>query len=203
MLTDIFGLTSSTCGPFCDCDPHLFDEQPIHGCTWPGTWDPIRAAAHFLIGGGRPKIFCPESPFSRRLANYGVFVNQTLRQTFETLEEKAASRASVVKPNSCKAVQIVGWGAPYQFGLDWRLKNTIGSGGGGPDYWSQFIFNARCCLKKPCCDTGHVDVNIRCKVKFRLADLYSIIDFDWGTPFWTIVYFYKDFGPKNISVPCE
>jgi len=68
-------------------------------------------------------------------------------------------------------------------------------------------YNAKCCLKKPCCDTGSVEVNVHCKVLFSMADKYTLdLDPDArgiGTPFWTYVYFYKDFGPKDVRVPCK
>jgi len=52
-----------------------------------------------------------------------------------------------------------------------------------------------------------VEVNVHCKVLFSMADKYTLdLDPDArgiGTPFWTYVYFYKDFGPKDVRVPCK
>jgi len=209
METDALGFLEC---PDCNCKSGLLTEGPTSGIGagfW-GDLGSISASLHFFSGGGSPKIFTHESKFSKWVAaSRGV--RHGIRLGFRSLEEKA-KKLVVTKPSlSCTPATITGFAGGYWYDEEdeWKGFATLGSGTGNDPY-SNFTFRAKCCLKRACCIRGNLDVNIECKVRFKLKDKYSYDAYlgavpiiGWGTPFWTTVYFYKDFGPKDITIGCK
>jgi len=179
----------------------MFVEKPTPGSK--GDWGPIRAAMHFFFGDGSPKVFSHDSKFSKYVANHKG-IKGGIKWAYKNLQKEVETLYKGLKNSSCTHdIHISGYGGPYEFTGDTKGKGTLGSGrgndptfkGADPDY-SRFTFTAECCIKKPCADILPGKVN--CKVLFVLEDKYTYDDGPeidkFGTDFWHIVYFYKDYG---------
>jgi RHS repeat-associated protein len=177
-----------------------FAEPPTPGRE--GDWDPFRAAWHFAFGNGETVMFNHQSDFAKYVSSHSGIAN-ALKLAFMRLDGEVVTYAAGMEMGTSILTDFAGYAGAYDFTGDFKGMGTLGSGGGNDSY-SQFRFYAHCRLKKHCLGNNPV-IDVKCKVLFRLGDKYSYDSWPWipGTPFWTTIFFYKDYGLKQFNVPCN
>ena len=93
------------------------------------------------------------------------------------IEERLVRTANSMSHNSCVRAGYCGPAKDYDFIYrDRPLNYLIGSG--HYDEYSDWFYESRCCLEKPCCLIGQkVKVKAKCKVLNELWDKFQFDDY--------------------------